>query len=113
MLAVPQVDDVLLKQLDSTDLLLFDGTFWSDDELIHVQGSGHTARQMGHIPLSSSHGSLHKLASMRRPRKIFLHINNTNPILDPTSSQYAEARDADWQIAEDGWQSEPKRNHAS
>src|SRR5260370_14475279 len=113
MPAVPQVDDALLKQLDSTDLLLFDGTFWSDDELIHVQGSGHTARRMRPTRLSSSHASLHKLASVRRPRKIFLHINNTNPILDPTSSQYAHARAADWQIAEDGWQSEPKRNHAS
>jgi len=104
MPAVPKIDDALLQRLDSTDLVLFDGTFWSDDELIQVQGCGHTARQMGHIPLSSSHGSLHKLAGLRRPRKIFLHINNTNPILDPTSPHYAEALAAGLQIAEDGWQ---------
>jgi pyrroloquinoline quinone biosynthesis protein B len=104
MPAVPQVDDALLQQLDSTDLLFFDGTFWSDDELIQVQGSGNTARQMGHIPISSSHGSLQELARLQRPRKIFLHINNTNPILDESSPQHHEVLAAGWQVAEDGWQ---------
>ncbi len=104
MPAVPQVDDTLLQQLDSVDLLFFDGTFWNDDELIQVQGSGHTARQMGHIPISSPHGSLQKLAKLQRPRKIFLHINNTNPILDESSPQHNEALASGWQIAEDGWQ---------
>jgi pyrroloquinoline quinone biosynthesis protein B len=104
MPAVPKVDDALLQCLDSTDLVLFDGTFWCDDELIQVQGSGHTARQMGHIPLSSTDGSLHKLAGLKRPRKIFVHINNTNPILDTSSPQHAEVRGAGWEIAEDGWQ---------
>ena len=104
MPAVPQVEDALLEQLDSTDLVFFDGTFWSDDELIQVQGSGQTARQMGHIPISSSQGSLQKLAKLQRPRKIFLHINNTNPILDDSSPQRHEALAAGWQVAEDGWQ---------
>jgi pyrroloquinoline quinone biosynthesis protein B len=104
MPAVPKVDDALLKCLESIDLVLFDGTFWCDDELIQVQGSGHTARQMGHIPLSSPHGSLHKLADLKRPRKVFLHINNTNPILDTSSDQHREVLAAGWQIAEDGWQ---------
>jgi len=102
MPAVPQVDDTLLQQLDSADLLFFDGTFWSDDELIQVQGSGQTARQMGHIPISSPGGSLQKLAKLQRPRKIFLHINNTNPLLDESSPQHHEAMAAGWQIAEDG-----------
>ena len=48
MPAVPQVDDPLLKEIASADLLLFDGALWSDDELIRIQGSGQTARQMGH-----------------------------------------------------------------
>ena len=99
--AVPQVDDGLLEQLDACDVLLFDGTFWSDDELIRVQGSGQTARQMGHIPVEDS---LKKLAGVRRPRKIFLHINNTNPMLDEASPQYRQVRDAGWEVAEDGWQ---------
>ena len=101
MPAVPQLDDALLQQLDTCNVLLFDGTFWSDDELIRVQGSGQTARQMGHIPVESI---LIKLAGVRRPRKIFLHINNTNPMLDEASAEHRQVRDAGWEIAEDGWQ---------
>ncbi len=101
MPAVPQVDDALLRELDACDVLLFDGTFWSDDELIRVQGSGQTAQQMGHVPVEKT---LVRLAAVRRPRKIFLHINNTNPILDEASAEYRRVRDAGWEIAEDGWQ---------
>ena len=101
MPAVPQVDDALLAEFDACDVLLFDGTFWSDDELIRVQGGGQTAHQMGHIPVETT---LVKLAALRRPRKIFLHINNTNPMLDESSTQHRQARDAGWEVAEDGWQ---------
>ena len=104
--AVPALDDDLLKRLESADLLLFDGTFWSDDELIRVQGSGATAREMGHIPISGADGSLKKLAILKRPRKIFIHVNNTNPMLDESSEQYQEVRAAGWEVAEDGWQLE-------
>jgi pyrroloquinoline quinone biosynthesis protein B len=103
MAAVPAADDALLRRLEETDLLLFDGTFWSDDELIRVQGSGSTAREMGHIPMSGAEGSLRKLAGLRRPRKVFVHINNTNPMLDESGSAYAEVRAAGWEVAEDGW----------
>jgi pyrroloquinoline quinone biosynthesis protein B len=103
MPAVPDVDDSLLEQLEETDLLLFDGTFWSDDELIRVQGSGSTAGEMGHIPVSGAEGSLRKLAGLRRPRKVFVHINNTNPMLDETGTEYAQVRAAGWEVAEDGW----------
>ena len=101
MPAVPQIDDALLEQLEAADVLLFDGTFWSDDELIRAQGSGQTARQMGHVPVEAT---LTRLAGLRRPRKIFIHINNTNPVLDEASPQYRRVRDAGWEIAEDGWQ---------
>jgi len=101
MPAVPHLDDRLLDRLDACDVLLFDGTFWSDDELIRVQGSGQTALQMGHVPVESI---LVKLARLRRPRKIFLHINNTNPMLDEASAEHRQVRDAGWEIAEDGWQ---------
>jgi pyrroloquinoline quinone biosynthesis protein B len=101
--AVPEVDESLLDRLENVDLLLFDGTFWSDDELIKVQGSGATAREMGHIPVSSREGSLFKLRKLQRPRKIFVHVNNTNPMLDESSPQYREVRAAGWEVAEDGW----------
>jgi pyrroloquinoline quinone biosynthesis protein B len=104
MPAVPEIDDALLGEFESADLLFFDGTFWSDDELIRTQGSGNTARQMGHVPVSSAEGSLKKLAGLRRPRKIYLHINNTNPMLDESGPEYRQVREAGWEIAEDGWQ---------
>jgi pyrroloquinoline quinone biosynthesis protein B len=103
MPAVPAVDDSLLHRLEEADLLLFDGTFWSDDELIRVQGSGSTAREMGHIPVSGTDGSLRKLAGLRHPRKVFVHVNNTNPMLDESAPEYGEVRAAGWEVAEDGW----------
>jgi pyrroloquinoline quinone biosynthesis protein B len=101
--AVPALDDALVALLRSVDVLLFDGTFWSDNELIDVQGSGQTARQMGHVPVSSEQGSLHRLAELTHPRKIFVHINNTNPMLDESGAEYRQVRDAGWEVAEDGW----------
>lgn len=99
---VPKIDNSLLQRLETVDLLLFDGTFWSNDELVRVQGSGPTAREMGHVPVSGADGSLRMLASLRHPRKIFIHINNTNPMLDEAGPEYREVRAAGWEIAEDG-----------
>jgi pyrroloquinoline quinone biosynthesis protein B len=104
MPAVPQITAELLKEFASADVLLFDGTFWSDDELIRTQGSGQTARQMGHVPVSSHEGSLELLAQLRRPRKIYVHINNTNPMLKEAGQEYQQVRSAGWEVAEDGWQ---------
>ena len=103
MPAVPAVNDSILHRLQDVDLLLFDGTFWSEDELIRVQGSGSTAREMGHIAISGAEGSLRRLAGLRRPRKVFLHINNTNPMLDESGPEYRQVRDEGWEVAEDGW----------
>jgi pyrroloquinoline quinone biosynthesis protein B len=103
MPAVPAINEQLLQLLDTADLVLFDGTFWSDDELIRVRGSGATAREMGHIAVSGAEGSLRALAGLRRPRKVFVHINNTNPMLDESGSEYREVRAAGWEVAEDGW----------
>jgi pyrroloquinoline quinone biosynthesis protein B len=104
MPAVPQIDDSLMKELESADVLLFDGTFWSNDELIRIQGSGQTALQMGHVPVSAAEGSLSRLAGLRRPRKIYMHINNTNPMLNEAGPEYRQVREAGWEIAEDGCQ---------
>ena len=104
MPAVPEISDALMKDFDQIDVLLLDGTFWSDDELIRIQGSGQTARQMGHVPVSGPEGTLVRLAQLRRPRKIYLHINNTNPMLNEAGPEYRQVRGAGWEIAEDGWQ---------
>jgi pyrroloquinoline quinone biosynthesis protein B len=106
MPAVPRIDGPLLRQLDSCDVLLFDGTFWDAGELIRIQGSGQTAWDMGHVPVSSPEGSLSKLAQLRRPRKIYVHINNTNPMLHESSPEHRQMRDAGWELAEDGCQFE-------
>jgi pyrroloquinoline quinone biosynthesis protein B len=107
MPAVPELSDELMQWFEAVDVLLLDGTFWSDDELIRIQRSGHTvqtARQMGHVPVSGPEGTLIRLAQLRRPRRIYVHINNTNPMLNEAGPEYRQVRDAGWEIAEDGWQ---------
>ena len=100
---VPELPELICR-LEECDAVLFDGTFWDDDELIRVQGRGRTARQMGHVPVGGAGGSLEMLSSLRGPRKIFIHINNTNPILDRCSSEFRRVADAGWEVAEDGWE---------
>jgi pyrroloquinoline quinone biosynthesis protein B len=104
MPAVPEVDKNVLRLLDSADLILLDGTFWNADELICLQGSGQSSWDMGHVPVSSAAGSLARLAHLTRPRKIYVHINNTNPMLNEDGPEYRQVRDAGWEIAEDGWE---------
>ena len=96
------VPDPLLDRLDACDAVLFDGTFWSDDEPLRISGVTRTARQMGHLPLSGKGGTLERLERLRRPRKIFIHINNTNPILDQASAEHRMARESGWEVASDG-----------
>jgi len=104
--AVATLSRSLVERLALVDLLLFDGTFWSDDELIPLQGRGSSAGEMGHTPVSGPNGSLQKLAGLRHPRKVFIHLNNTNPMLDRASAPYREVREAGWEVAEDGNQFE-------
>jgi pyrroloquinoline quinone biosynthesis protein B len=103
--AVGDLSDALLEKIHHADLLLFDGTFWSDDELIRIQGSGETAHQMGHIPIEESLRLL-KNIKMKAGRKMFIHLNNTNPILNETSPEHQAVRQAGWEVAEDNWQLE-------
>jgi pyrroloquinoline quinone biosynthesis protein B len=87
-----------LDQMQTCDAIFFDGTFWSDDELIRLHGDGKTARQMGHHPVTETLTALSDL----KARKIFIHINNTNPMLDEESDEYRTVRSAGWEIAFDG-----------
>lgn len=99
---VREISDELLSELEGCDLLLIDGTFWSDDELIRIQGRGRTAREMGHLPVSGATGSIERLRGLRCPRKIFIHMNNTNPMLNEEGEEYRQVLDAGWEIAQDG-----------
>jgi len=98
--AVEKLDDALVAKIEGVDLLLLDGTFWSDDELIRIQGSGETAHQMGHIPVEESLGLL---KNVRVRRRIYVHINNTNPILNEAGPEHHVVREAGWEVAEDNW----------
>jgi pyrroloquinoline quinone biosynthesis protein B len=88
--------------VEASDLALVDGTYWTDDELIQVRGSGRTAREMGHLPLSGRGGLLEELRGATRPRRVAIHINNTNPILDEESVEHRAMLDAGWEVAHDG-----------
>jgi pyrroloquinoline quinone biosynthesis protein B len=90
------------KLAESSDLVFLDGTFWSDDELIQATGSGKTARAIGHLPLSGADGLLQQFSGAGRGRRVLIHINNTNPILDEESPEYRQVREMGWEIAQDG-----------
>lgn len=100
---VSQITAPLRAAMDESDVVLFDGTFWSDDELQQVKPTARTARQMGHVPVRES---LATVATMRAPRKILVHINNTNPMLAPESSERRQVEEAGVVIGEDGWEAE-------
>ncbi|AVO38242.1 pyrroloquinoline quinone biosynthesis protein PqqB [Pukyongiella litopenaei] len=95
------VTDALLRELADVDLLFFDGTVWDDDEMIRSGTGAKTGRRMGHVPISGEDGSVARLAGVAA-RKVFIHINNTNPILQPGSPERAEVLAAGWQVAQDG-----------
>jgi pyrroloquinoline quinone biosynthesis protein B len=99
---VPGIDDALLARMEESDMILLDGTFWSDDEFIRIWPEARTAKAMGHLPISGPGGSLERLAGLSRPSKVYLHINNTNPILDEDSPEHHAVRDAGWEVACDG-----------
>jgi pyrroloquinoline quinone biosynthesis protein B len=97
-----RLDDRVLARFASSDLILVDGTFWRDDELLRLGISARSAREMGHLPLSGPGGTLEVLARLRRPRKALIHINNTNPILLEDSPERMAVLRADAEVAYDG-----------
>jgi pyrroloquinoline quinone biosynthesis protein B len=96
------LDDGVLARFAASDVVLVDGTFWRDDELARHGISARTARDMGHLPLSGPGGTLEALARLERPRKVLVHINNTNPILLEDSTQREAVQGAGVEVAYDG-----------
>ena len=99
---LPGVSETLLAELSECDTILVDGTFWTDDELFRVEGFGKLARDIGHLPVWGSEGSLAKFSGVPTTRKIYIHVNNTNPMLDEDSPEHRMVLDAGWEIAFDG-----------
>jgi pyrroloquinoline quinone biosynthesis protein B len=100
--ALPSVSAPLKQLLSKCSTIFIDGTFWSDDELQKIQPGTPLARSMGHLPISGPEGSLAPLQDLKDTRKIYTHINNTNPILQEQSSQRRAVEDAGWEVACDG-----------
>jgi pyrroloquinoline quinone biosynthesis protein B len=100
--ACANVTDELRSRLNGASAIFFDGTVWRDDELI-VAGLGNkTGQGMGHIAMSGANGAIESLAGLDIDRKMFLHINNSNPVLLRDSAERATAERAGWQIPADG-----------
>jgi pyrroloquinoline quinone biosynthesis protein B len=102
--SVPEITPELRAIYDSCDAILVDGTFWGDAELSHTQTGTPLARAIGHVPMGGDDGSIALLADITRPSKVFVHINNTNPVLEQDSPEYRHAQEAGWEIGFDGWE---------
>ncbi|MCA1547254.1 pyrroloquinoline quinone biosynthesis protein PqqB [Bradyrhizobium sp. BRP19] len=100
--ACAEVTDALKAEIDGASLVFFDGTVWRDDEMIRA-GLGHkTGKSMGHVAMSGEDGAIARLADLNIDRKLFLHINNSNPALLPGSPERKLTEEAGWQIPADG-----------
>jgi pyrroloquinoline quinone biosynthesis protein B len=96
------VSDALKSRLAGAPLIFFDGTVWRDDELIAAGLGNKTGQGMGHIAMSGDSGAIAALAGLDIDRKVFLHINNSNPALLRDSAERKMAERAGWQIPADG-----------
>jgi len=91
-----------LLAAESADCLFFDGTFWSEDELRELGASEKRASEMAHLPIGGASGSLQALSEVRASRRIYIHLNNTNPVLREDSAERAAVERAGWWIGHDG-----------
>jgi pyrroloquinoline quinone biosynthesis protein B len=99
--ACAEITDEVRDVLSAADLVLFDGTLFTDDEMQRAGLGGKTARRMGHVPMSGPGGSLERLRDLGA-RRVYFHINNSNPVLCLDSPERAMAREAGFEIARDG-----------
>jgi len=102
MPACARMTDTLAARLRGAPLVFFDGTLWRDDEMIRSEVGVKTGRRMGHMSLSGDDGTLAAFADLEVRRKVFIHINTTNPILLDDSAERAAVTQAGWEVAWDG-----------
>jgi pyrroloquinoline quinone biosynthesis protein B len=99
---VGAVTEAVRRALDGADCVFFDGTFWSRDELPALGLGTKRAEDMAHVPIGGPDGSLASFDGLAARRRIFIHINNTNPLLRDDSPERARAEAAGWEVASDG-----------
>ncbi|VVC56064.1 Coenzyme PQQ synthesis protein B [Beijerinckiaceae bacterium RH AL1] len=97
-----EVTQAVKARVAGADVLLFDGTLWTDNEMIEAGLGVKSARRMGHVPMSGPGGSLESLADVGVSRRVFVHINNTNPVLVSDSSERDQAETSGWEVGYDG-----------
>lgn len=96
------IDERVFDAMSNADAVMVDGTFWTDDEMVALGISKKTARSIGHLPQSGAGGMIEWLSKLpMRTRKLLIHINNTNPILDEESPQRAALTAAGIEVCED------------
>lgn len=98
--------DDLQARLEGADMVFFDGTLWRDDEMVRAGLSQKTGRRMGHMSMSGPDGSIAAFKDITVKQKIFVHMNNTNPVFRPESKEREEAETAGWIVACDGMELE-------
>ncbi|RAI41288.1 pyrroloquinoline quinone biosynthesis protein PqqB [Rhodoplanes roseus] len=106
---VPEVAAIvpaIRARLAAADVVLIDGTLFTDDEMIRSGTGRKTGRRMGHLPIAGEDGSLRTLSFLRK-RRIYIHLNNTNPVLIEDSPERRVVADAGWEIATDGMEIAP------
>ncbi len=101
-----KIDDQIMQIMQSSDCVMIDGTLWTDDEMQQTGVGTKTGREMGHLYISGEGGSLSYLNQLSTPKKVLIHINNTNPILNEDSAQFAELKANGVEVAYDGMQIE-------
>jgi len=92
----------LARRLEGASLVLFDGTVWTDDEMIRLGLGAKTGRRMGHISVADPDGAIASFARLGVARKIFVHVNNSNPMLLEDSAERRTVLAAGWDVAHDG-----------
>lgn len=96
------IDETVRAHLDGTDVAFVDGTLYRDDELIRAGLGDKTGRRMGHVSMTGADGVVERLADLAIGRRIFVHVNNSNPALAADSPERAALAAAGWTVAEDG-----------
>lgn len=96
------LENHIIEEMAKSDILLIEGTLWTNDEMIKGRFSNKLGTDMGHVPLNGENGLIKVLDTLKKPRKILIHINNTNPILDESNKEYKELISHGIEISYDG-----------
>jgi pyrroloquinoline quinone biosynthesis protein B len=99
---VGRLTETVRAALEGVACVFFDGTFWSSDELRALGVAARPAEGMGHLPIGGPTGSLAGLADVGAGRRVYIHLNNTNPVLRDDSPERAAVSAAGWEVARDG-----------